>query len=104
MYIGLILQVFQIILEEKDWLNRIASWSKTSLFKSLIILVKMLVGLSLLSRFMEEISWDVWNVVTAMELFIRISFRLKTHLQLITKQLKGSFIFTIILKNIVYLH
>ena len=41
----------------------------------------------------------VWNVLTAMKLFIRIYFGLQTHLQLITKKLKGNFIFTIILKN-----
>ena len=47
---------------------------------------------------------NVWNVVTAMKLFIRIYFGLRTHLQLITKKQKGNFVFTINLKNIVYLH
>ena len=41
----------------------------------------------------------VWNVVTAMKLFIRLYFRLQTHLQLITKKLKGNFMCTINLKN-----
>ena len=43
--------VFKIegnILEEKDWLRRIAGWSDMSLFNSFIILVAILLGPSLL--------------------------------------------------------
>ena len=58
LYIGIILLVFKIEgsnPEEKDWLKSNASWSDMSLFNNFRILVWILFGSSLLSRFKEEI-------------------------------------------------
>lgn len=55
--IGIILLIFKSegnILGGKDWLNRIASCSNMSLFISFRILIGILFGLSLLSRFKEK--------------------------------------------------
>ena len=65
-YIGFILLVFKIernIPEEKDWLNRTATWYM-SLFRSFRILVKLLFGPSLWPRFKEEVILKISELAT----------------------------------------
>ena len=47
------------ILDEKDWLRRIAGWPDMSLFNSFKILVGMLLGPSILSGFKIEIMLEI---------------------------------------------
>ena len=58
----LAIKVERYIPEAKDWLNKNFSWSDTTLFNNFKILVGILFGPSLFSRFKEEIIFNTISI------------------------------------------
>ena len=58
----LAIKVARYIREAKDWVNKNFSWSDTTLFNNFKILVGILFGPSLFSRFKEEIIFNTISI------------------------------------------
>ena len=60
------------ILDEKDWLRRIAGWPDMYLFNSFKILVGILLGPSILSGFKIEIMLEISALTVGVIFYLRV--------------------------------